>query len=433
MTGGLIVAAPSSGAGKTTITLGLLAALRARGVDVRAAKAGPDYIDPAFHAAATGRASVNLDGWAMPAGMVTQLAAGEGLLVIEAAMGVFDGAGRAGPGGTDGSAASLARLLGLPVLLVLDIAGQAQSAGAVALGFASTDPRVRIGGVILNNVASDRHRARAAAGVEAAGIRVLGSVARSAELALPSRHLGLVQASDMDALPAHLARLGALVGASVDLDAVRAMARPVQGIAGSGGHIAPPGQRIALARDAAFTFVYPHMLAGWRDAGAEIVPFSPLADEAPDPFCDAVWLPGGYPELHAGRLAGSRNFMDGVRRAASRGPVHGECGGLMVMGRFLIDQAGVRHGMAGLLDHATSFAARRLQLGYRSARLLADCALGPAGAVIAGHEFHYATIVEPGTAAPMATLADADGAPIGAAGGIAGRVSGSFFHAIARH
>ena len=432
MTGGLIVAAPCSGAGKTTITLGLLAALRASGVRVRAAKAGPDYIDPAFHAAATGRASVNLDGWAMPPGMVAKLAAGEGLLVIEAAMGLFDGAGRPGPGGTDGSAASLARLLGLPVLLVLDIAGQAQSAGAVARGFAATDPRVRIGGVILNNVASERHRARAAAGVEAAGIRVLGSVARSAELALPSRHLGLVQASEMDALPAHLARLGALVGASVDLDAIRAMAHPLEGTAGPDGNIAPPGQRIALARDTAFTFTYPHMLAGWRDAGAEIVPFSPLADEAPDPFCDAVWLPGGYPELHAGRLAGSCNFMDGVRRAASRGPVHGECGGLMVMGRFLIDQAGVRHAMAGLLDHATSFAVRRLQLGYRSALLLADCALGPAGAVIAGHEFHYATI-EPGTAAPMATLTDADGALIGPAGGIVGRVSGSFFHAIARH
>ena len=430
MTRGLLVAAPRSGAGKTTITLGLLAALRARGTPVRAAKAGPDYIDPAFHAAATGRPSLNLDGWAMPSGMLARLAAGDGLLVVEAAMGLFDGAAHPGPGGADGSAASLARTLGLPVLLVLDIAGQAQSAGATALGFASLDGGVRVGGVILNNVASERHRVRAAAAVEAAGIAVLGSMPRAADCSLPSRHLGLVQALETDELPSLLSRLASLFAASVDLDAVCAMAGEIRLGAERGGSIAPPGQRIALARDTAFAFAYPHMLAGWREAGAEIMPFSPLGNEAPDPACDAVWLPGGYPELHAGRLAANGTFLDGLRRAASRGPVHGECGGLMVLGGGLIDANGVRHAMAGLLDHDTSFAERRLQLGYRSARLINGCALGPAGSIVAGHEFHYATLLA-GTDPPMAMLRDAEGEPIGPAGAVRGHVSGSFFHAIA--
>jgi cobyrinic acid a,c-diamide synthase len=419
------------------VTLGLLAALRGRGVAVRAAKVGPDYIDPAFHEAATGRASINLDGWAMPGGMLTALAAGDddgSLLVVEAAMGLFDGAGRAGPGGTDGSAAALARTLGLPVLLVLDVSGQAQSAGAVALGFASMDPLVRIGGVVLNQVASPRHRARAESGVVAAGLAVMGALGRSGEIGLSSRHLGLVGAGEHEGLAALLETLGGLVGAGVDLDAVCAMADPVRAGSGALGTIAPPGQRIALARDAAFAFCYPHMMAGWRAAGAEIVPFSPLANEGPHDACDAVWLPGGYPELHAGRLAGADGFLGGLRAAAVRGAVvHGECGGLMVLGQGLVDADGARHAMAGLLDGETSFAARRMQLGYRSARLLAGCALGPVGAVIAGHEFHYATVSEAGRDVPMAMLHDAEGEAIGPAGAVRGLVSGSFFHAIARH
>jgi cobyrinic acid a,c-diamide synthase len=193
----------------------------------------------------------------------------------------------------------------------------------------------------------------------------------------------------------------------------------------------PPGQRIALARDAAFSFVYPHVLAAWRRAGAELLPFSPLADEAPPEGADSCWLSGGYPELHAGRLAAAARFLDGLRRFAATRPVHGECGGHMVLGEVLEDAAGERHAMAGLLGHSTSFARRKMNLGYRQARLLSDGVLGRDGTVLRGHEFHYATVTQPGDDDPLAMLSDGEGRQIGSAGGRRGRVSGSFFHAIA--
>ena len=438
---GLLIAAPRSGAGKTTVTLGLLAAFRARGVDVRGAKSGPDYIDGAFHERATGSPSANLDSWAMDRALLARFADGPGdLLLVEAAMGLFDGAGIAGPGGADGSAASLAQSLALPVVLVLDVSGQAQSAAAVAHGFATFDPAVTVVGVILNRVAGDRHRARAEAAMARTGIPVLGAIAREAGLALPERHLGLVQAGEHADLAERLAHLGARVGSGVDLDALRALARPVgtdrpgvaAGAASGAPALPPPGGRIAIARDEAFSFVYPHVLAGWRASGATIVPFSPLADEAPDASADACWLPGGYPELHAGRLAAGTRWRDGVRALAAGGAaVHGECGGFMALGRAMIDAAGVAHPMLDLLDHETSFAQRGFQLGYREARLAATSVLGPAGGRIAGHEFHHASLSDPGTDAPLATVTDGDGRAIGPQGGVRGRVSGGFFHAIA--
>lgn len=432
----LIVAAPRSGSGKTTITLALLAALRRRGVAVRGAKSGPDYIDPAFHAAATGAASLNLDSWAMPpallGGLLGGLLEGEGLLVIEASMGLFDGAGDTP--GRQGSAADLAARFGLPVLLVLDVSGQSQSAAAVARGFATHQPGVRVGGVVLNRLGSERHRAGAAGAMEATGLPVLGAVPRDAGIALPERHLGLVQAQELPGLPALLGRLADLAEAHLDLDAIQAMAAapglPSADAGAFGVPVPPPGQRVALASDAAFGFVYPHVLAGWRRAGAEFQLFSPLADEAPPAGCDACWLPGGYPELHAGRLAAAGRFMAGLRAFA--GHIHGECGGYMVLGQGLEDAGGARHAMAGLLGHATSFAKRRMNLGYREATLLADGALGPAGTVLRGHEFHYASVTDPGQDPPLAALADANGTPLPPAGGRRGRVSGGFFHAIAR-
>jgi cobyrinic acid a,c-diamide synthase len=193
----------------------------------------------------------------------------------------------------------------------------------------------------------------------------------------------------------------------------------------------PPGTRIALAQDEAFSFVYPHVLAGWRRAGAAIVPFSPLQDEAPPEDCDACWLPGGYPELHAGRLAAAERFRAGLARFAASRPVHGECGGYMVLGETLEDAGGVGHRMAGLLSHATSFAKRKLHLGYREARLLAGGSLGKEGARLRGHEFHYAALIEPGTDAPLVELTDAQGNLLGKSGGRRGNVTGTFFHAIA--
>jgi cobyrinic acid a,c-diamide synthase len=216
-----------------------------------------------------------------------------------------------------------------------------------------------------------------------------------------------------------------------DLDAVMRIAAPVNIAASANMALPPPGQRIALARDRAFSFIYPHLINSWRRAGTEILPFSPLADEPPPAQADCCWLPGGYPELHAETLAAARKFTHGLRNFAQTRPVHGECGGYMVLGGSLEDAAGRRHAMTGLLGHSTSFATRRLHLGYRSARLLSDSALGPAGSTVRGHEFHYATLTAAGDDAPFAAVADSEGRRLETAGGRRGHVSGAFFHAIA--
>ncbi len=432
---GFIVGAARSGSGKTSVAIGLMRAFRRLGLEVAGVKSGPDYIDPGFHAAATGRPGVNLDSWAMAQALLDRLAhrsaEGADLLVLESAMGLFDGIA-AGPG-RSGAAADLARFYRLPVLLVLDVSGQSQTAAAIARGFALHDPAVRIGGVVLNKVGSERHRSYCADAIEAIGLPVLGAIMRNPDMELPERHLGLVQASEHAALEAFIERLADVMEASIDLDAVRGMAAPLEFGAEAGATtIAPPGQRIAIARDAAFSFLYPHLEAEWRQAGAELVPFSPLADEAPDESCDACWLPGGYPELHAGTLAAASRFRAGMARFAQTRPVHGECGGFMVLGEALEDAEGVTHRLLGLLGHSTSFARRRMNLGYRQARLLADCAIGRAGETVRGHEFHYARITEPGSDPALAEIADGLGRPIGPSGARRGKVTGTFFHAIAR-
>jgi cobyrinic acid a,c-diamide synthase len=320
------------------------------------------------------------------------------------------------------------------------VAGQSQSAAAVLRGFATHDPAVRIAGVVLNRVGSERHRALVSDAIAALGlsIPILGAVPRDAALALPERHLGLIQAAEHDDLASWLDRLAALAERQLDLDAILARAAPLPSPAGIGrgpaltmAGLPPPGQRIAIASDAAFSFVYPHILNGWRRAGAEIVTFAPLADETPPENCDACWLPGGYPELHAGALAAASAFRAGLARFAQTRPVHGECGGYMVLGQGLTDAAGTRHAMAGLLGHATSFAQRKLQLGYRQARLLVDSPIGTAGNVVRGHEFHYATLISTGDDAPLADLMDGQGQALGPCGGRRDRVTGTFFHAIA--
>jgi len=432
---GLIVSAPRSGSGKTTVTLALLAALARRGTAVRAAKAGPDYIDSAFHAAATGTQGFNLDSWAMPPSLIDTLAAEAAreaeLLVVEGVMGLFDGI--PGAPGRFGATADLAARLRLPVLLVLDVSGQSQSAAAVARGFACHDPAVRIAGVVLNRVGSERHREFTAEAVAAAGLPVYGAVPRDPALALPERHLGLVQASEHAGLAGYLDRLAAMAERCFDLDAMIGCAAPLTvATATKVPPLPPPGQRIALASDAAFTFVYPHILDGWRRAGAEIFPFSPLADEPPPGRCDSCWLPGGYPELHAGALAAAQRFRAGLAQFAMTRSVHGECGGYMVLGEGLEDADGARHAMTGLLGHATSFAKRKLHLGYREARLLYDSPLGSATTTLRGHEFHYAALIASGSDDPLADLADGQGRPLGKSGARRGRVTGTFFHAIAQ-
>jgi cobyrinic acid a,c-diamide synthase len=401
-------------------------------------KCGPDYIDPAFHAAAARRPSFNLDTWAMRreviAGLLATHSRGSDICIAEGVMGLFDGAAAAGQSGR-GATADLAELLGWPIVLVLDVAGQAESAAAVALGCATYRPGVRLAGVILNKVASARHAALIEPVMERIGLRVLGALPRRDDYALPERHLGLVQAGETGNLDARLERLAEAMSAAVRLDDAIAAAlpsplaweRPARSRSGPN----PPGQRIALAADAAFSFVYPHLIQSWRAAGAQILPFSPLADESPSESADIVWLPGGYPELHAGALASARKFRAGMLRAAGRASVHGECGGYMALGQGLEDAHGVRHEMLGLLSLETSFAKKWLHLGYRRARLLADCPLGRAGDDVMGHEFHYASVVS-SSDDPLVACHDAAHERVAERGARRGHVTGTFFHVIDR-
>ncbi len=429
MTRGVVIAATRSGAGKTTVALGLMRAFARRGVAVQPFKCGPDYIDPAFHHVATGRPSFNLDGWAMDAGTLSGLVGGHAadLAIAEGVMGLFDGVG--GRGAT----ADVAAMLGWPVVLVLDVKGQTETAAAIAAGCAAYRADVAIAGVILNRVASERHLSLIAPAFERIGIPLLGALAHDPRLTLPERHLGLVQAGETADLERRLDLLADVLGESVDLDAVAASARPSTVVAaGHPGFIDPPGQRVALAGDEAFSFMYPHLVEHWRGRGAEILSFAPLRGEAPAADADAVWLPGGYPELHAGTIAAATRFHQGLRVLASKGvPIHGECGGYMVLGQGLEDSDGKRHAMTGLLGVETSFARRSLHLGYRAARLGADCALGKSGAEILGHEFHYARVLSVGDD-KLVDCRDASNAVVAEAGARRGSVSGTFFHAIGR-
>ncbi|MEC7762196.1 MAG: cobyrinate a,c-diamide synthase [Pseudomonadota bacterium] len=416
---GLILAAPTSGSGKTTVTLGLLRALSQRGEAVRGAKSGPDYIDPRFHEAACGQPSLNLDAWAMPKHQIRALADGEGLLLIEGAMGLFDGA----PPDGDGATADLARILGLPVVLVVNAGHMSHSVAALVRGFAGHDPEVRVSGVILNNVGSPRHEAMLRRALAPLGLPVLGALRRDAALALPDRHLGLVQAAEHPDLTGFLDRAATAVTAQIDLDALVALARDTATAPARPPKPAP--ERIAIARDAAFSFAYPHQLAAWERAGSTIVPFSPLAND-PVPEADFVYLPGGYPELHAGTLAANTTFLGSLREAAQSTDIYGECGGYMVLGETLTDADGTVHEMAGLLGLATSFAARKLHLGYR--RLTSHWAALP-GTYMA-HEFHYATTLK-AEGTPLFEAWDAEDTKLPPMGLIEGRVAGSFAHIIA--
>ncbi|RED14035.1 cobyrinate a,c-diamide synthase [Pontivivens insulae] len=427
---GVMISAPSSGTGKTTVMLGLLRALRDEGLTVQPFKSGPDYIDPAFHLAAAGRPSFNFDTWAMDQSLldgVAAQAAGADIIVGEGSMGLFDGVATRGQCGF-GSSAETAAAMGWPVVLVVDVSGQAQSAAATALGFKMYNPDLPFAGVILNRVASPRHERLTRVGMEQAGIRVLGALPRRGDLKLPERHLGLIQAVEHPDLEAAIAGYADFLREHVDLAAIKAAARG-RSLPSTGALPPPPAQRIAIARDAAFSFTYPHQLTGWRAAGAEILPFSPLADEAPDESADIVWLPGGYPELHAGQIAASRVFLAGLRVHAQTKPVHGECGGYMALGEALIDKDGVRHEMAGLLGLVTSYEKRKFNLGYRRAVLSAPMPGYGAGQALRGHEFHYSSILEQPDA-PLAEVFDADGNAVRQTGSRRANTTGTFFHLI---
>ena len=433
-----LIGAARSGSGKTTLTLGLMRALTNRGLRVAAVKCGPDYIDPAFHAAATFRPALNLDSWAMDEDLIVDLVgrvtADADILIAEGAMGLFDGA-PAGAAG-NGASADIAALLGWPVLLAHDVSGQAQTAGAVLRGLANHDPRLEITGVVLNKVGSPRHQRLCGEATECAGLRLFGALPRNDAQTLPERHLGLVQAGEIPALETKLESLAKFVEAHVDIDGLLARlgAMTPEGpsrrlVEPKMSRSRPPGQRIAVARDDAFSFFYPHLARLWRAAGAEIVFFSPLSDTPPPGECDFCWLPGGYPELYAGQIASAERFLRGLAQFAETRAVHGECGGYMVLGQGLIDQRGVKHQMAGLLGLETSFAQRKLHLGYRIIRLVEDHPLGSSGSLRRGHEFHYSTVLrEQGE--PFAQCRDPYAETEKPSGLRHQRVSGSFFHLI---
>lgn len=435
---GLFISAPSSGAGKTTVMLGLLRAFHDAGTLVQPFKSGPDYIDPAFHRAAAGRASFNLDSWAMSAELqhgIASRSAGADLVIAEGSMGLYDGVAAIGASGF-GTSAETARRFGWPVVLVLDISGQAQSAAATALGFKNFAKDLPFAGVILNRVASPRHERLTRLGMEQVGIEVLGVLPRRNDLVLPERHLGLIQATEHPDLDKAISDYASFLSAHVDMDRLKALAS-ANAYSGTGSALPlppPPGQRIALASDAAFSFTYPHLLAHWDQCGADILPFSPLADEVPAPDADVIWLPGGYPELHAGALAAAKTCMGAIRKHAKTRPVHGECGGYMALGQRLIDKDGTAHEMLGLLGLVTNYEKRAFHLGYRQARAATATKLSSellaGGGSLRGHEFHYSTIIEQPDA-PLFHVVDANGESVAETGSSRGNATGTFFHMIA--
>jgi len=456
---GFLIAAPASGSGKTTVTLALLRHLRDMGRRVSSIKVGPDYIDPGFHAAASGRACFNLDAWAMRSETLEAtlaLAGGDADLIVgEGVMGLFDGAAATDARGfAAGSTASLAALLGWPVVLVVDCRGMGASLAALLRGFAEHRAEVVLGAVVLNAVASERHEALLRTACREAGLPVLAVVKRDERLVRPSRHLGLVQAGEDPALERFLDHAARSLGATLDAGVLQALPRPARRMAAdsadleperhcrSARPLAPLGQHIAVARDLAFSFTYPLVLEGWRAAGAEISFFSPLAGEGPAAQADAAYLPGGYPELHGAALAASRGFAAEMQALVARGGiVYGECGGYMVLGRVLEDKDGIRHPMLGLLPLESSFREPRRRLGYRRAELLAEGPLGAAGTGYRAHEFHYASArgaglqaagAQAGAEEALFRFTNAAGEEHGFAGLRIGRVMGSFLHLIDR-
>ena len=393
MRSAFLVAAPHSGAGKTTLTLSLIAALRARGLTVQPFKVGPDYIDPLHHAWAAGRPSHNLDTWMVPAEAnrrVYGAAADADVAVVEGVMGLFDGVdGRR----AEGSSADVARLLGLPVVFVVDARAMARSAAALVQGFAAFEPGVRVAAVIWNRVGSASHRRILDDALEAAGLPpALGAVPRDTGVCLPERHLGLVTPEDAalpDALRHSLARLAET---HVDLDALLDATRAEAPAASLRPLGTPRGRRrVGVARDRAFCFYYEENLRLLEEAGVELVPFRPVEGDGVPEELDGVYLGGGYPEAHAERLSRNEAFREGLRRVRDRGiPLYAECGGFMALCETLEDADGRRHPMAGIFPAVARMTRRRFQLGYREVRVEGIDRMR--GLTARGHEFHYSRV-----------------------------------------
>ncbi|WP_438272393.1 cobyrinate a,c-diamide synthase [Streptomyces bobili] len=406
----LVVAAPSSGSGKTTVATGLMAALAARGLAVSPHKVGPDYIDPGYHALATGRVGRNLDAYLCGPELLAPLfqhgARGCDIAVVEGVMGLYDGA--AGQGEL-ASTAQVAKVLRAPVVLVVDASSQSRSVAALVHGFVSFDPEVRIGGVILNKVASDRHEALLREALESVGVPVLGALRRAAQVATPSRHLGLVPVAERGAAAVEaVAAMAAQVFDGCDLEALVSLARGAGSLPGAEWDAATvvggpplPGTRperpvVAVAGGPAFTFSYAEHGELLAAAGADVVTFDPLRDEQLPPGTAGLVVGGGFPEVYAAELSANEGLRKEIAALAESGaPVAAECAGLLYLCRELDGRP-----MCAVLD-ATARMTERLTLGYRDAVAVSDSVLAGVGTRMRGHEFHR-TVVEPGAGAAPA-------------------------------
>jgi cobyrinic acid a,c-diamide synthase len=438
---GLVVAGTRSGCGKTSVALALMRALTRRGYQVQGFKVGPDFIDPGLHALVTGRPSHNLDGWMCPPDEVRSIyarqAAGTDLAVVEGVMGLFDGFSA-----TDeaGSTAQVAKLLGLPVILVVDAASMARSVAAMAGGYLAFDPDLRFAGVILNNTGSPSHAALLTEAMAAAlpGAPLLAVLPRRPAVAAPSRHLGLVTADDLTNAETRLDALADWLEEACDMERVMQDASGGQGAAlDLPGGIIPPGPperrevvRLGVARDRAFCFYYQENFRHLVAAGAELVPFSPLADAALPEGLDGLYLGGGYPELSGERLAANTDLRRAVRDFCLAGrPVVAECGGFMYLMQSLTDPDGHEHPMAGVFPFQAVMGPRLAALGYRQVTTRAETPLGPAGTVLRGHEFHYSSLTRddgdvPAVYALSGRLGDLDDRE----GFLVGQTLGSYVH-----
>jgi cobyrinic acid a,c-diamide synthase len=429
---GIVIAGTQSGVGKTTVTLGLLAALRRRGLVVQPFKVGPDFIDPGHHTRAAARVSRNLDGWMLTReaniALFHRQVRGADVAVVEGVMGLFDGYDGLSEAG---STAQMAKWLGLPVLLVVDARAMARSAAALVHGFADFDPDLTMAGVIFNRIGSATHLEYLQQGLTSLqGVRCFGGLPRDQELAIPERHLGLATTEDHPLEEAYLHHLADWLEAHLDLDGLL-KALPLLSLSEEQASEALPSTvRIGVARDRAFCFYYPENLELLAKSGAELVPFSPLNDRELPCDLQGIYLGGGYPELYAAQLAANSGMRHSVRKCAAAGlPIYAECGGLMYLATQIRDLEGQPHSMAGIFPFTVRMLPRLKALGYREVTLATAGLLGPAGIKARGHEFHYSEMVGEPTGVPrIYRLTSRKGSEVVAEGYCSHNVLASYVH-----
>jgi cobyrinic acid a,c-diamide synthase len=430
---GLVVAGTQSGVGKTTLTLGLMYAWRRLGLMVQPFKVGPDFIDPGHHSRAAGRPSHNLDGWMLSQEenlrIFHQHTKSADLAVVEGVMGLFDGY----DGKTEaGSTAQMAKWLGLPTLLIVDARSMARSAAALVQGFATFDPDLALAGVVFNRVAGPSHLSYLTEAMELVPqVRCFGGLPRENDLAIPERHLGLATTEDHPLAEKYLEDLADLAAEHLDLEALwQALPEVTRPQVADLPRVSAPRVRLGVARDQAFCFYYPENLEWLRYFGAELVEFSPLDDAQLPPGLAGLYLGGGYPELHAGRLAANTGLLEDLKHKARAGlPIYAECGGLMYLSEEIQDLSGDQYAMVGAVPLKVRMLPRLKSLGYREVTLTADCLLGPAGRRARGHEFHYSEIIsEPAGLSKLYQLTPRRGGNPAPEGYSVGQVLASYVH-----